>query len=53
MYTGMIYKGPNVASKISNELINILKNKGIKNISEAIGTKNWSWLRSLECLYSH
>ena len=35
----MIYKGPNVASKISNELIGILKNEGIKNISEAIGTK--------------
>ena len=40
LYTGMIYKGPNIASKISNELIGILKNKGIKNISEAIGTKN-------------
>jgi dihydroorotate dehydrogenase len=40
LYTGMIYKGPNVASKISNELIDILKNEGIKNISEAIGTKN-------------
>tara|TARA_B100001996_G_scaffold163391_1_gene124630 strand:- start:1784 stop:2824 length:1041 start_codon:yes stop_codon:yes gene_type:complete len=40
LYTGMIYRGPNIASKISNELIEILKNKGIKNISEAIGTKN-------------
>ena len=40
LYTGMVYKGPNVASKISNELIDILKNEGIKNISEAIGTKN-------------
>ena len=40
LYTGMVYKGPNVASKISNELIDILKNKGMKNISEAIGTKN-------------
>ena len=40
LYTGMIYKGPNVASKISNELIDILKKEGIKNISEAIGTKN-------------
>tara|TARA_B100000131_G_scaffold288901_1_gene300561 strand:- start:2367 stop:3407 length:1041 start_codon:yes stop_codon:yes gene_type:complete len=40
LYTGMIYKGPNIAFKISNELIDILKNKGIKNISEVIGTKN-------------
>jgi len=40
LYTGMVYKGPNIAFKISNELIDILKNKGIKNISEAIGTKN-------------
>ena len=39
LYTGMVYKGPNVASKISNELIDILKKEGIKNISEAIGTK--------------
>jgi len=40
LYTGMVFKGPNVASKISNELIDILKKEGIKNISEAIGTKN-------------
>ena len=40
LYTGMVYKGPNVVSKINNELITILKNEGIKNISEAIGTKN-------------
>ena len=40
LYTGMVYKGPNIASKISNELIDILKNEGIKNISEAIGSKN-------------
>tara|TARA_Y100000590_G_scaffold94684_1_gene107287 strand:+ start:51 stop:1091 length:1041 start_codon:yes stop_codon:yes gene_type:complete len=40
LYTGMIYKGPNVVAKINQELINILKTKGIKNISEAIGIKN-------------
>jgi len=40
LYTGMIYKGPNIASKISNELIDILKKEGIKNISEVIGSKN-------------
>ena len=40
LYTGMVYNGPNIAIKIGNELIDILKSKGIKNISEAIGTKN-------------
>ncbi len=40
LYTGMVYNGPSIASKISSELIDILKNKGFKNISEAIGTKN-------------
>ena len=40
LYTGMVYKGPNIAFKISDELSNILENKGIKNISEVIGIKN-------------
>ena len=40
LYTGMVYKGPNIASKISIELNEILKNQGIKNISEIIGAKN-------------
>ena len=40
LYTGMVYKGPGIASKISSELIDILKNIGFKNVSEAIGTKN-------------
>ena len=40
LYTGMVYRGPRVASKISEELIDLLKNKGFKNVSEAIGTKN-------------
>ena len=40
LYTGMVYRGPRIASKISNELIDLLKNKGFKNVSEAIGTKN-------------
>jgi len=39
LYTGMIYKGPNIISKISSELNDILKVEGIKNISEAIGIK--------------
>jgi len=40
LYTGMVYKGPNIANKISKELSDILEKKGIKNISEAIGIKN-------------
>ena len=40
LYTGMVYRGPRIASKISQELIDLLKNKGFKNVSQAIGTKN-------------
>ena len=40
LYTGMVYRGPHIALKISKELIDLLKNKGFKNVSEAIGTKN-------------
>ena len=39
LYTGMVYQGPNIVSKISNELIEIIKNYGVKNISELVGTK--------------
>ena len=39
LYTGMVYKGPNIASKISKELIEITKNHGVKNISELVGIK--------------
>ena len=39
LYTGMVYQGPNIVSKISNELIEITKNHGVKNISELIGIK--------------
>ena len=39
LYTGMVYKGPNIASTISKELINILEKKGVKNISDIIGNK--------------
>ena len=40
LYTGMVYKGPNIAFKISDELSDILEKKGIKNISEVVGIKN-------------
>ena len=40
LYTGMVYKGPTIASKINKDLDEIVKREGFKNISEAIGTKN-------------
>ena len=40
LYTGMIYKGPSIATKISEELINILEKEGVKNISDIVGSKN-------------
>ncbi len=39
LYTGMVYEGPSIASKICGELINILEKKGAKNISEVIGNQ--------------
>ena len=38
LYTGLIYKGPTIIKEIKKELIDILKNKGFKNIKEAIGS---------------
>jgi len=37
LYTGMIYRGPGIAKEIKKELISILKNEKIRNISEAVG----------------
>ena len=37
LYTGMVYRGPGVVKEIKKELISILKNNKIKNISDAIG----------------
>ena len=37
LYTGFIYRGPSAAKEIKKELIQILKNEGIKNIKDAIG----------------
>jgi Dihydroorotate dehydrogenase len=36
----MIYKGPSIVSKINEELINILENERVKNISDIVGSKN-------------
>ena len=40
LYTGMVFKGPNIVSKINDELIEIIKKIGVNNISELIGSKN-------------
>ena len=40
LYTGMVYQGPEIAFKIANELIEILKKKGIENILSIVGKKN-------------
>jgi dihydroorotate dehydrogenase len=37
LYTGLVYKGPGIVKEIKKELISILRNKKIKNISEAVG----------------
>ena len=37
LYTGFVYKGPNIVKDIKKELIQILKNEGIKNIKDAVG----------------
>ena len=39
LYTGMVYKGPRIATHINNELIKILEQDGINNINEVIGSK--------------
>ena len=37
LYTGMVYKGPGIVKDIKKELISILKNENLKNISQAVG----------------
>jgi len=39
LYTGMVYQGPNIVNKISEELYEILSSDGVKNIEEIIGSK--------------
>ncbi len=39
LYTGMVYRGPNIVNKISGELYDILSSDGVKNIDEIIGSK--------------
>ena len=37
LYTGFVYRGPSAAKDIKKELVQILKDEGIKNIKDAIG----------------
>ena len=38
LYTGMVYKGPNIVNEISDELNDILCSDGVKNIEEIVGS---------------
>lgn len=37
IYTSLVYHGPPVVDKVKRELIELLKNDGYSNISEAVG----------------
>jgi dihydroorotate dehydrogenase len=40
LYTGMVYKGPNIVNSIKNDLTKLLLKDGVKNFKEIIGNKN-------------
>ena len=42
LYTGMVYKGPNVVSIIKDDLSKLLLKDGVKNFTEIIGNKSKS-----------
>ena len=39
LYTGMVYKGPNIVNSIKNDLSKLLLKDGVKNFREIIGNK--------------
>ena len=39
LYTGMVYKGPNIVNMIKNDLSELLLKDGVKNFKEIIGNK--------------
>ena len=39
LYTGMVYKGPNIVNLIKNDLAELLVKDGVKNFSEIIGNR--------------
>jgi dihydroorotate dehydrogenase len=42
LYTGMVFKGPNVVNLIKNDLSKLLLKDGVKNFTEIIGNKSKS-----------
>ncbi len=40
LYTGMVFQGPNIVSKIKKELKELLINDGVKNFKEIVGKNN-------------
>ena len=40
LYTGMVYKGPNIVNMIKNDLSEILIKEGVKNFTEIVGKKS-------------
>ncbi|MDB9746449.1 quinone-dependent dihydroorotate dehydrogenase [Candidatus Pelagibacter sp.] len=40
LYTGMVYKGPNIVNMIKNDLGKLLLKEGVKNFTEIIGNKS-------------
>lgn len=42
LYTGMVYKGPNIVNTIKHDLGELLLKKGVKNFTEIVGNKNKS-----------
>jgi len=42
LYTGMVFKGPNIAGIIKNDLKDLLLRDGVKNFNEIVGNKTLS-----------
>ena len=42
LYTGMVYKGPNIVNTIKNDLGELLIKEGVKNFTEIVGNKSKS-----------
>ena len=40
LYTGMVYKGPNIVNIIKNDLRKILIQEGVRNFTEIVGNKS-------------
>ena len=40
LYTGMVFRGPNIVSMIKKELRELLLKDGIKNFNEIVGNKS-------------